>query len=52
MPEVSAAITELDADPRVDVIVVARGGGSFEDLLPFSNEALVARSRRPAGPRS
>ena len=28
-------------DPRVDVIVVARGGGSFEDLLPFSNEALV-----------
>jgi exodeoxyribonuclease VII large subunit len=41
VPEVSAAITELDADPRVDVIVVARGGGSFEDLLPFSNEALV-----------
>lgn len=41
VPEVSAAIVELDADPRVDVIVVARGGGSFEDLLPFSNEALV-----------
>src|SRR4051812_4614956 len=41
VPEVSAAIVELDANPKVDVIVVARGGGSFEDLLPFSNEALV-----------
>ncbi|WP_421732597.1 exodeoxyribonuclease VII large subunit [Cellulomonas sp.] len=41
VPEVSAAIAELDRDPRVDVIVVARGGGSFEDLLPFSNESLV-----------
>jgi len=39
--EVGAAITELDARPEVDVIVVARGGGSVEDLLPFSNEALV-----------
>ncbi|SEE96651.1 exodeoxyribonuclease VII large subunit [Ruania alba] len=39
--EVSAAIAELDADPDVDVIVVARGGGSVEDLLPFSNETLV-----------
>lgn len=39
--EVCAAITALDADPRVEVIVVARGGGSVEDLLPFSNEALV-----------
>ncbi len=41
VPEVSAAIAELDADPQVEVIVVARGGGSVEDLLPFSNEALV-----------
>jgi exodeoxyribonuclease VII large subunit len=41
VPEVSRAIAELDADPRVEVIVVARGGGSFEDLLPFSNESLV-----------
>ena len=41
VPSVSAALTELDKDPRVEVIVVARGGGSFEDLLPFSNEALV-----------
>ncbi|NNH07783.1 exodeoxyribonuclease VII large subunit [Cellulomonas fimi] len=41
VPEVSAAIADLDADPRVEVVVVARGGGSFEDLLPFSNETLV-----------
>jgi len=41
VPEVTAAIAELDADPHVEVIVVARGGGSFEDLLPFSNESLV-----------
>ncbi len=39
--EVSAAIAELDAIEGVDVIVVARGGGSVEDLLPFSEEALV-----------
>ncbi|WP_431835871.1 exodeoxyribonuclease VII large subunit [Cellulomonas sp. Y8] len=41
VPQVSRAIAELDADPRVEVIVVARGGGSVEDLLPFSNEAMV-----------
>ena len=41
VPQVSRAIAELDADPRVEVVVVARGGGSVEDLLPFSNEALV-----------
>jgi len=41
VPEVSASLSELDADPRVDVIVITRGGGSFEDLLPFSNEALI-----------
>jgi exodeoxyribonuclease VII large subunit len=34
------ALRELDADPRVDVIVIARGGGSVEDLLPFSDETL------------
>lgn len=39
--EVTAAITELDAIPEVDVIIVTRGGGSVEDLLPFSNETLV-----------
>jgi exodeoxyribonuclease VII large subunit len=39
--EVSAALRELDADPDVDVIIITRGGGSFEDLLPFSDESLV-----------
>lgn len=38
---VIAALAELDADPAVDVIVIARGGGSLEDLLPFSHETLV-----------
>ena len=41
VPETTAAIRELDANPEVDVIVVARGGGSLEDLLPFSDEILV-----------
>lgn len=41
VPAVSAALAELDSLAHVDVIVLARGGGSFEDLLPFSNEALV-----------
>lgn len=35
------AVQRLDADPTIDVIVVARGGGSPEDLLPFSDEALI-----------
>ncbi|WP_018133812.1 exodeoxyribonuclease VII large subunit [Acaricomes phytoseiuli] len=39
--QVRAALEELDADPEVDVIVIARGGGSLEDLLGFSNESLV-----------
>ena len=39
--EVIEALRELDADPEVEVIIVARGGGSIEDLLPFSDEALV-----------
>lgn len=41
VPETSAALRELDALAHVDVIVIARGGGSFEDLLPFSSETLV-----------
>ncbi|MBB1261925.1 exodeoxyribonuclease VII large subunit [Streptomyces alkaliterrae] len=41
VPQVIGAIRELDGDPEVDVIIVARGGGSVEDLLPFSDEQLV-----------
>jgi exodeoxyribonuclease VII large subunit len=39
--EVVEALQRLDRDPEVDVVVIARGGGSVEDLLPFSNETLV-----------
>ncbi|MBW9206847.1 exodeoxyribonuclease VII large subunit [Mumia sp. zg.B53] len=39
--QVITALRELDADETVDVIVIARGGGSVEDLLPFSDEGLV-----------
>ena len=38
--QIVAALRELDAAPEVDVIVLARGGGSVEDLLPFSDETL------------
>jgi len=41
VPQIVAALTELDANPEVDVIVIARGGGSVEDLLPFSDEQLI-----------
>ena len=40
-PEIIAAIKVLDEDPEVDVIIIARGGGSFLDLMVFSDEALV-----------
>ncbi len=39
--EIIEALAQLDADPAVDVIIVARGGGSTEDLLPFSDESLI-----------
>ncbi|WP_187977746.1 exodeoxyribonuclease VII large subunit [Mycetocola sp. JXN-3] len=39
--EVVAAIEALDADPEVDVIIVARGGGDFQNLLGFSDERVV-----------
>lgn len=39
--QVGAALRELDLDARIEVIVIARGGGSVEDLLPFSNETLI-----------
>ena len=50
VPEVIAALEGLDATDGVDVIVITRGGGSVEDLLPFSNEALlraVSAARTP-----
>jgi exodeoxyribonuclease VII large subunit len=48
--EVIDALSRLDADPDVEVIIIARGGGSLEDLLAFSDEALVravAAARTP-----
>ena len=48
--QIVAALRELDAHPHVDVIVIARGGGSVEDLLPFSDETLcraIAACRTP-----
>ena len=50
VPEVGRALLELDALRGVDVIVIARGGGAVEDLLPFSDERLVravAAARTP-----
>src|SRR6201985_2628481 len=48
--QIVTALRELDSDPDIDVIVVARGGGSVEDLLPFSDETLcraIAACRTP-----
>jgi exodeoxyribonuclease VII large subunit len=48
--EVIEALEKLDKDPEIDVIILTRGGGSLEDLLPFSDEALVravAAARTP-----
>ena len=39
--EVIDAVNRLDGAPGVDVIIIARGGGSLEDLLPFSDESLI-----------
>jgi exodeoxyribonuclease VII large subunit len=50
VPQIVNALRELDTDPEVDVIVLARGGGSVEDLLPFSDETLcraIAACRTP-----
>jgi exodeoxyribonuclease VII large subunit len=48
--DVAAGIRELDADPQVDVIIVARGGGDFQNLLPFSDEALLRTAAACATP--
>jgi exodeoxyribonuclease VII large subunit len=48
--EIMEALRKLDSDPDVDVIIIARGGGSLEDMLPFSDEAIVravAAARTP-----
>ncbi len=42
--EIIFAMQQLDADPDVDVIIFARGGGSFQDLLVFSDERLVRQA--------
>ncbi|MFD3594859.1 exodeoxyribonuclease VII large subunit [Nocardia sp. NPDC058640] len=50
VPQILEALVELDRDSDVEVIVLARGGGSVEDLLPFSDEALcraVSAARTP-----
>ncbi len=41
VPEVLAALESLDADPEVDVIIIARGGGDPQTLLGFSDERLI-----------
>ena len=41
VPEVIGALKALDEDPEVDVIVIARGGGDFQNLLGFSDERLL-----------
>ncbi|WP_189349262.1 exodeoxyribonuclease VII large subunit [Zhihengliuella salsuginis] len=48
--EVMTALAELDSHPEVDVIVIARGGGALEDLLPFSAEELVRAVSEAATP--
>ncbi|OZG68687.1 exodeoxyribonuclease VII large subunit [Bifidobacterium eulemuris] len=48
--DVVKAIEQLDADPQVDVIIVARGGGAFEDLIGFSDERVVRAAYACATP--
>lgn len=43
VPTVLEALEDLDSDPKVEVIIITRGGGSVEDLLPFSSELLIRR---------
>ncbi len=50
VPEVIGALKALDADPEVDVIVVARGGGDFQNLLGFSDERLLRAVAAAATP--
>lgn len=41
VPQILEALATLDADPTVEVIIIARGGGDFQDLLGFSDERLL-----------
>lgn len=50
VPETLAALAELDADPEVDVIVIARGGGDPQTLLGFSDERLVRAAAAASTP--
>jgi len=44
VPEIIKALDTLESDPSVDVVIIARGGGDFQHLLVFSDEALVRRA--------
>ena len=48
--EVTAGIIALDQDPEVDVIIVARGGGDFQHLLPFSDERVLRAAASASTP--
>ena len=50
VPEIIRALDTLEADSSVDVIIIARGGGDFQHLLVFSDEALVRRAAACAIP--
>ncbi|QAY74949.1 exodeoxyribonuclease VII large subunit [Agromyces protaetiae] len=50
VPEVVRAIAKLDADPEVEVIIVARGGGDFQNLLGFSDERVVRAAAEASTP--
>ncbi|OXE35350.1 MAG: exodeoxyribonuclease VII large subunit [Phenylobacterium zucineum] len=49
-PAVVKAIAELDADPEVDVIIIARGGGAFLDLIAFSDETILRAAAAASTP--
>ncbi|MEA9985740.1 MULTISPECIES: exodeoxyribonuclease VII large subunit [Subtercola] len=48
--EVISALQQLDADAEVDVIIVARGGGDFQNLLGFSDEGVLRAAAACATP--
>ncbi len=49
-PQVARAIADLDSDPEIDVIIIARGGGDFLHLLPFSDEMVVRAAAAASTP--